>query len=196
MSSQSGVTCNRCHVSGLGWCVSRSTRKHYLAWLVPTPTVAADGVTVTTTLKPQANLLHKCGETIDQSREQAATYAAARAAARVTGNAQPAQIASQAPQAATVPAKTGKGKAKTVKSTAAVGAVSVVSKNAQPVNAQVLPFKTDGGPVKLETANVPGPVEAAVVMVNALTAKGFPREVAVSLAQTGTPAQLTALLLA
>src|SRR5437773_2050544 len=90
MSSSNGVTCNRCQQSGLGWCVSRSTRKHYLAHLVPTD-VARNGQIVSE-LRPQPNLLHKCGQTIDQAREAAAQYAAERARIRALGQSQPSTI--------------------------------------------------------------------------------------------------------
>lgn len=192
-----GVKCNRCGADGLGWCVSRSTRKHYLAWLVSTPVVAADGVTITQAMKPQPNLLHKCGQSIDQSRASAAEYAAERARVRAMGTAQaqPAQIAQTVPaKAASKPAKAPKAAAK---STAAVGAVSAVDKIGQPIpfNAGQIPFATNGGPVKLETAEVPGKLEAAVTLTNALLAKGYPREIAAAIVAAGSPAQIASLLL-
>jgi hypothetical protein len=198
VSSSNGVTCNRCQQSGLGWCVSRSTRKHYLAYLVPTPVVAADGVTVTQQLRPQPNLLHRCGETIEQAREQAAQYAAERARVRALGTS-PQPIATPAQVPATKPVRKQATRAKSapaVKSTAAVGAVSAVDKIGTPIpfNAgQTLPFKAE--PVKVPSADVPGKLEAAVTLTNALLAKGYPREVAAAIVSAASPAQIATLLL-
>src|SRR5438093_8904938 len=122
VNMSNGVKCNRCNADGLGWCISRATRRHYLAWLVPTPTVAADGVTITQTMKPQPNLLHKCGETIAQAREQAAAYAAERARVRALG--QSPQPIAAVPAAVKPAAKVRKVKAAAAKSTVKVGAVS------------------------------------------------------------------------
>lgn len=188
-----GVKCNRCGADGLGWCVSRSTRKHYLAWLVSTPVVAADGVTITQAMKPQPNLLHKCGQSIDQSRASAAEYAAERARVRAMGS-QPQPIAAAVPAAATKPAKATRAKSAAkpaaAASTAAIGAVSVTDKSGS-----ALPFATNGEPVKLDTADKPGPIEAAVTLTNALLAKGYPREIAAAIVAAGSPAQIAGLLL-
>src|SRR5205809_3162868 len=104
MSSSNGVTCNRCQQSGLGWCVSRSTRKHYLTYLVPTD-VARNGQVVSE-LRPQPNLLHKCGQTLEQSRQAAAEFAAERARVRALGgaSAQVALASGTSPQPIAAPA--------------------------------------------------------------------------------------------